>query len=110
MTATMISAVSSRTVCWLPALVSAFTAAEPVTALASPAGALPAGPAMASRMACTASRSVLPEPACPVMFTRERHGLAVGRRLRRSGRGEAGDVAGEACHGAAGRGDHGLVG
>ena len=69
MTATMISAVSSRMVCWLPAVVSAFTAAGPVTAPASPAGALAAGAAIAARMAVTASRSVLPELACPVMFT-----------------------------------------
>ena len=65
----MISAVRSKAVCWLPALLSAVTAAGPVTALDSPAGALPAGPAMASRMARTASRSVLPAPACPVTFT-----------------------------------------
>ena len=32
MTATMISAVSRSAVCWLPAVVSAFTAAGPVTA------------------------------------------------------------------------------
>ena len=65
----MISAVSSKMACWLPALLSAVTAAGPVTALDSPAGAWPAGPAIASRIARTASRSVPSEPACPVMFT-----------------------------------------
>ncbi len=65
----MISAVSSSAVCWLPEVVSAFTAAGPVTALASPAGARAAGAAIAARMAVTASRSMLSELACPVMST-----------------------------------------
>ena len=69
MTATMISAVSSKMVCWFPALLSAFTAAGPVTAPASPAGAPPAGTAIAARTAVTASRSTAPELAWPVMST-----------------------------------------
>ena len=68
MTATMISAVSSRRVCWFPALLSAFTAAGPVTAADRPAAAWLVAVATAARMARTASRSTLPELAGPVMF------------------------------------------
>jgi hypothetical protein len=88
MTATMISAVSSRTVCSSPTLLSAFTAAGPVTAPASPAGALLAGAAIAApdgycRVAVDGARTGLPGDVHG-----ERHGLAIGRRQERAGRGE----------------------
>ena len=69
MSATITSAVSSSLVCWFPPLLSAFTAAWPVTSATRPSPALPTGPAIAALMSLTASLSTLPELAWPVMFT-----------------------------------------
>jgi hypothetical protein len=85
MTATMISAVSSSTVCWLPVLVSAFAVAGPVTASASPAGARLGrdrdhGPDGVDRVTVDASGTRWPgdtDGKC--------HRFAVGRWLERAG-------------------------